>query len=174
MKEGWEFSFVRMLPYDDTGGFLSLSLHQHWTVMKIRRSKSDKEAAQFSRDFITLIGHIISDLKAAESVEEVTTQFEILKGLASYGMPQAVTFYGLAYMMDDKPWYDSKKGMDILKKAAEGDDAQSGFIKHELGKIYMEGRKGLAPDPVSGRYWIRKAAELGYRPAVKDVETRWG
>lgn len=139
-----------------------------------KKSPQDSDARQFSKDFITLIGHIIADLKAAESVEEVTAQFEMLKGLASHGMPQAVTFYGLAYMMDDKPWYDSQKGMDILKKAAEGDDAQSGFSKHELGKIYMEGRKGLAPDPVSGRYWIGKAAELGYRPAVKDMETRWG
>lgn len=140
----------------------------------MKRSKTDREQAQFTRDFLTLMGQIISDLRAAESTGEVTTQLEMLEKFASYGMPQAVTFYGLAYMMDDKPWYDPEKGMDILKKAAEGDDTQSAFSKHELGKIYMCGRKGLAADPVSGKYWIGKSAELGYAPAIEEMKERWG
>lgn len=139
-----------------------------------KKSREEKEAELFTKDFTELLRQIVSALRAAQSAEEAAPHLKMLEGLASHGMPQAQTFHGLAYMMDDKPWYDSEKGFGLLKGAAEGDDPQTAFSKHELGKVYLQGRKDIEPDPVSGRYWIGMAAEMGYAPAVEEMRSRWG
>ena len=109
---------------------------------------------------------------SAKLIESEVTQ--VLEGLASYGMPEAKTFHGLAYLMDDKPWYDYGKGLAIMKEAADDDDPRSAFSKHQLGRVYLEGRKGGPSDPVSGKWWIEQAAGLGFRPAIEEKESRWG
>ena len=139
-----------------------------------KKGQADKEAERFTKDFTELIRQITSALASAGSIEEAAPSLKMLEGLASYGMPEAKTFHGLAYLMDDKPWYDSEKGLGILEGAAEGDDPQTAFSKYELGKVYLDGRKGLPPDPVSGKWWMEQSAALGYQPAVEEKESRWG
>ena len=139
-----------------------------------KKDKADNEAERFTKDFTELIRQITSALNAAVSTEQAAPSLKMLEGLASYGMPEAKTFHGLAYLMDDKPWYDYDKGLAIMKEAADDDDPRSAFSKHQLGRVYLEGRKGVPSDPVSGKWWIERAAGLGFRPAIEEKESRWG
>ena len=139
-----------------------------------KKGQADKEAERFTKDFTELIRQITSALNAAVSTEQAEPSLKMLEGLASYGMPEAQTFHGLAYLMDDKPWYDYGKGLEIMKEAADDDDPRSAFSMHQLGRVYLEGRKGVQSDPVSGKWWIEQAAGLGFRPAIEEKESRWG
>lgn len=139
-----------------------------------KKSRNVKEAEQFTKDFMELMHQITAGLRSAETTEQAAQQLEILEGLASHGMPQAVTFHGLAYLMDDKPWYDPQKGLSLLKKAAEGEGAESSFSMHQLGLLYLIGRKDIPTDPVLGKYWIERAAALGFGPAIEERKSRWG
>ena len=139
-----------------------------------KKAKGDKDAERFTKDFVELIRQITAALSTAVTVEDAAPSLKMLEGLASYGMPEAKAFHGLAYLMDDKPWYDYGRGLAILKEAAEGDGPQTAFGKYQLGKVYLEGRNGVASDPVSGKWWIEQAAALGYSPAAEEKESRWG
>lgn len=143
-----------------------------WPFWK-KNDRDKKDAKQFAKDYKELMGRITVSLKAVDTVMEAAPQLEMLEGLASYGMPQAVTFLGLALLMDDKPWYDPVKGLETMKRAAEMDDAQSAFSKLELGRVYLIGRKDIPVDPVSGRYWVEQSAALGYLPALEEIQSRW-
>ena len=79
-----------------------------------KKSKDVREAEQFTKEFTELIRQITSALNAAVSTEQAAPSLKMLEGLASYGMPEAKTFHGLAYLMDDKPWYDYGKGLAIM------------------------------------------------------------
>ena len=85
--------------------------------------------------------------------------------------PAAKTIYGLAYLMEDKPWYDFKRGFEAIKDAAESDEPFCWFI---LGSLYLNGKPELPKDPVSAKYWIDKAVEAGYKDAQVIQELKWG
>ena len=83
----------------------------------------------------------------------------------------AKTLYGLAYLIENKPWYDFQKGFTAVKEAAESDDPFSWFI---LGSLYLNGKPEIPKDPVLAKYWIEKAADAGHKDAVLIRELQWG
>ena len=115
-------------------------------------------------------------MRCIDHIEDSTESWEIedtlhvLWSLADRGDLVAFTIYGLAYLIEGKEWYDAKEGEAVLRNAAE---AGSPFAQYFYGKILMEGREDFPADPVSGRYWLKQSAAVGFRPAqesvVKDV-----
>ena len=84
------------------------------------------------------------------------------------------TLWGLAYMMEDKEWYDVEKGMTLIKGAAERAEDRESLCWFVLGQLYLYGKKGLPKDTVSAKYWIDKSAKVGYTPAQNMMELQWG
>ncbi|MBO4499546.1 MAG: sel1 repeat family protein [Bacteroidaceae bacterium] len=119
---------------------------------------------------------IYKRLSSAHSFEEVKGEFEMLEGLATNpNSPCPLkTMWGLAYLMEDKEWYDLKKGLDIIKTAAENADEREPFCWYVLGSLYLNGKEGLEKDPVSAKYWLEKSAKVGYRNAENLMELQWG
>ena len=115
----------------------------------------------------------LSRLTIAETTEEIQKALDRMEKMATEDNadPAAKTIYGLAYLMEDKPWYDFKRGFDAVKDAAESDEPFCWFI---LGSLYLNGKPELPKDPVSAKYWIDKAAEVGYKDAQVVQELKWG
>ena len=128
---------------------------------------------QFTKDFTELSKSLIQRLMSAQTTEEAQGALDMVEGLVSQeNSPAAAkTIYGLAYLIEDKPWYDFQKGFTAIKEAAESDDPFSWFI---LGSLYLNGKPELPKDPVLAKYWIEKAAEAGYKDAVLIKELQWG
>ena len=85
--------------------------------------------------------------------------------------PAAKTILGLAYLLEEKPWYDCKRGFQAISEAAEGEEPFCWFI---LGSLYLNGRADIKKDPILAKYWIKKAADKGYKDAVVILEKQWG
>lgn len=134
---------------------------------------SDK---QFTKDITKLMRIIYGRLSSATSFDEVKKEFGMLEGLATNpNCPNPIkTMYGLAYLMEDKEWYDVKKGMNIVTDAAQSAEDREPFCWFVLGQLYLNGKKGLEQDPVSAKYWIDKSASVGYAPAQNMMELQWG
>ena len=134
---------------------------------------SDK---QFTKDITKLLRIIYGRLSSATSFDEVKEEFGMLEGLATQpNSPNSMkTLWGIAYLMEDKEWYDLEKGMSLIKEAAEKSDEREPFCWFVLGELYLNGKKGLQKDPVSAKYWIDKSASVGYAPAQNLMEVRWG
>ena len=128
---------------------------------------------QFTRDFTEINKHFVQELTSAKTTEEVQGVLDMMKRLASHENSPAtsMTMYGLAYLMETKPWYDFQKGFTAVKEAAESDDPFCWFI---LGSIYLNGKPELPKDPIQAKYWIEKAADAGHKDAVLIRELQWG
>lgn len=115
----------------------------------------------------------LSRLSKAETTGEVQKALEGMEKMAAEenADPAAKTILGLGYLMEDKPWYDFKRGFEAVKDAAESDEPFCWFI---LGSLYLNGKPELPKDPVSAKYWIDKAADAGYKDAVVIQELKWG
>lgn len=131
---------------------------------------------QFTKDITKLMRIIYGRLSSATSFDEVKEEFGMLEGLATNpNCPNPIkTMCGLAYLMEDKEWYDVKKGMGIIKTAAESAEDREPFCWFVLGQLYLYGKKGLPKDTVSAKYWIDKSAKVGYTPAQNMMELQWG
>ena len=128
---------------------------------------------QFSKDFTDLNKSLVQKLMVAQTTEEARGVLDMVEGLAAQENSPATakTMYGLAYLIEDKPWYDFQKGFTAVKEAAESDDPFSWFI---LGSLYLNGKPELPKDPVLAKYWIEKAADAGHKDAVLIRELQWG
>ena len=115
----------------------------------------------------------LSRLSKAGTTEEIQKALDGMEMMATEDNadPAAKTIYGLAYLMEDKPWYDFKRGFEAIKDAAESDEPFCWFI---LGSLYLNGKPELPKDPVSAKYWIDKAVEAGYKDAQVIQELKWG
>ena len=80
---------------------------------------SQAGAKEFTKLFNDLNKKIASVLLSATTLAEAEDGLGMLEGLAGYDLPEAKTMYGLALLMQDKPWYDLKKGVEWLRKGAE-------------------------------------------------------
>ena len=131
---------------------------------------------KFSRDFAKLTSHLTKKIGAATSIDAVREEFDMLKGLATHQNSPATakTIYGLALLMDEKPWYDFKEGFDWVKKGADEAPDNEPFCWYALGALYLNGKPELTPDPISAKHWIAKAAEAGYSKAQMIMEIEWG
>lgn len=125
------------------------------------------------KDYTKLNESIIKQLRLAQTTEEAQEFLDMLKNLATHENAPLVakTIYGLAYLMEDKPWYSFELGFETVKDAANGDEPFCWFI---LGSLYLNGKPGLPKDPVSAKYWLNKAAEAGYKDAVSIYDIEWG
>lgn len=134
---------------------------------------SDK---QFTKDFSELTSIITQRLMSANSVEEVKDELSMLEKMANNPNSPATakTVFGLAYLMDDKPWYDLEKGFTAVKNAAEVAKDNEPFCWFMLGSIYLNGKKDIPKDIISAKYWIEKSADAGYKDAVVIKEIEWG
>ena len=131
------------------------------------------DTIQFTKDFTELNKSLIQRLMTSQTTEEAKGALDMVEGLASQeNSPAAAkTMYGLAYLIEDKPWYDFQKGFTAVKEAAESDDPFSWFI---LGSLYLNGKPELPKDPVLAKYWIEKAADAGHKDAILIRELQWG
>lgn len=128
---------------------------------------------QFTKDFTELNKSLIQKLRAAQTVEDAQGALDMMKSLASQenSPAEAKTIYGLAYLIEDKPWYDLQRGFSAVKEAAESDTPFCWFI---LGSLYLYGKPGLPKDPVLAKHWIEMAANAGYQDAALLRELQWG
>jgi len=131
---------------------------------------------QFTKDFKELTAIITKRLQSADTTDEVQNELSMLEGLATNkNAPAAAkTIYGLAYLMDDKPWYDFKKGFDAVKEGANEAQKYESFCWFILGSLYLSGKPDLPKDIISAKYWIKKAVDAGYKDAVLVYELNWG
>ena len=128
---------------------------------------------QFTKDFMELNKSLIQKLTLAQTIEEAQGTLDMIEGLATQENSPATakTMFGLAYLMEDKPWHDFKRGFEAVKDAAEGNEPFCWFI---LGSLYLNGKPELPKDPVSAKYWIDKAADADYKDAQIIQELKWG
>ena len=128
---------------------------------------------QILKDYTELNQSIIKQLSIAQTTEDAQEFLDMMEGLATHedAPLMAKTFYGLAYLMEGKPWYDFVRGFEAVKEAANGDEPFCWFI---LGSIYLNGKPDFQKDPISAKYWIGKAAEAGYMEAVSIYDLEWG
>lgn len=131
---------------------------------------------QFTKDFKELTAIITKRLQSADSTDEVQEELSMLEGLATNkNAPAAAkTIYGLAYLMEDKQWYDFKKGFDAVMAGADEAQENESFCWFILGSLYLNGKPDLPKDIVSAKYWIKKAVDAGYKDAALIYELNWG
>lgn len=135
-----------------------------------------QESKEFTEIYSDLNKRILAVLSKAKTMNDAKEALGMLENLAGYDLPQAKTMYGLALLMQDKPWYDSKKGLLWLKKGADeadGNEHDASFSMFQYGIILVDGQLGVPADPITGKYWIDKAAAAGYEPAKKEQDKRW-
>lgn len=141
-----------------------------------RPSMTPQESKEFTEIYSDLNKRILAVLSKAKTMNDAKEALGMLENLAGYDLPQAKTMYGLALLMQDKPWYDTKKGLLWLKKGADeadGNEHDASFSMFQYGLVLVDGQMGVPADPVTGKYWIDKAAAAGYEPAIKEQEKRW-
>ena len=116
---------------------------------------------------------LLAKLKESDSTEEIQVALDQLEMMATVEneSPIAKALYGLAYLMEEKPWYDFKRGFYAVKEAAESNEPFCWFI---LGSLYLNGKPELPNDLVSAKYWIDRAAAAGYKDAIIVQELKWG
>lgn len=131
---------------------------------------------QFNRDFNKLTEIITKRLMAAKTTAEVQNELDMLRGMAMHenSPAPAKTIYGLAYLMEDKPWYDFERGMTAVKEAADTAAENEPFCWFMLGSLYLNGKGEMQKDPIQAKYWIEKAADAGYPQAQYIREVEWG
>ena len=125
------------------------------------------------KEYTGLNKSIIEQLNLAQTQEDAQEFLDMLEGLATHEKAPLVakTLYGLAYLMDNKPWYDFTRGFEAVKEAAEGDEPFCWFI---LGSLYLNGKPDLKKDLISAKYWLGKAADAGFNEAVSIYDFEWG
>lgn len=85
-------------------------------------------------------------LKKAQTISEAKQSLQTLLELAEHGDVDALMMFGLALLMEDKPWYEAESGRAALEKAA---DSESPVAQYYLGMILLEGRRGISADPIT-------------------------
>ena len=128
-------------------------------------------AKAFARDYQKLIKMIAKRLNSAQEAWEVDDELQALWDLADHGDLDALALYGLAFLKEDKGWYDLEEGKVALENAAEEGSAMAQYY---LGRLLMEDRKGLPKDPVLARYWMKLSMEQGFPMAVDYWNEMWG
>ncbi len=130
----------------------------------------------FTKSFIKLVTQLFGSLNRANDVKEAEEPLNMLANLADFPLPQAKTMYGMALLMEGKPWFDGRLGLEWLRKAAEdalSSEHDASFSMFQYGRILLDGFKGIDKDPVTAKYWIDKAADAGYQEAIELRDNRW-
>ena len=128
---------------------------------------------QILRRYSELNKSILEHLTLSQTTEEAQEYLNMLEGLAIHENAPSVAkaMYGLAYLMEGKPWYNLELGFKAVNEAADGDEPLCWFI---LGSLYLNGKPNLQRDLVSAKYWIKKAADAGCKEAASIFDLEWG
>ena len=113
---------------------------------------------------------VTDHLKKAQTIPEAKQSLQALLELAEHGDVNALMMFGLALLMEDKPWYDAESGRAALEKAADSD---SPVAQYYLGKFLLEGEHGIPIDPITAKILLESSANRGYQPAMEIVQRRW-
>lgn len=132
-----------------------------------RRKERDKD--NFLKDVGELMEIITGRLNSSTKTCEVSREMDMLRDLSDRGLPYAQYVLGIALLDQDKEWYDSSEGIEVLRKLA---DAGVGDAQFDLALFHYHGAKDFPQDPITGHYWMRKAAESGFPAAVEFMESR--
>ncbi len=141
-----------------------------------KAAKPIQDPKDFTESFTKLVSQLFMSLSKAKDSKEAEEPLGMLAHMADFPLPQAKTMYALALLMDGKPWFDGKAGMDWLHKGADEAlhfEHDASFSMYQYGRILLEGVKGVAKDPITAKYWIDKAAEAGYQEAIDLRNQRW-
>ena len=128
--------------------------------------KAMMRTALYRRTFKKFTRTIMQQVQAADELWEVDEELDLLWKLCDKGDLNAMVTYALIMLMEDKQWYDSRQGMIILEEAADAGSLSAQFL---YGYLKLKGRKDIEQDPVTGMWWIRKAAEDGYPDAINFI-----
>lgn len=80
--------------------------------------------------------------------------------VASFGvLPAGIVAYALVFGRRQRHGWRFRRRLD----AAEAGDGEAAF---HLGRSYLSGMPGIAPDALSAAVWFRRAAESGHREAM--------
>lgn len=109
-------------------------------------------------------------LKKSQTISEAKQSLQTLLELAEHGDVDALMMFGLALLMEDKPWYEAESGRAALEKAA---DSESPVAQYYLGMILLEGHRDIPADPITAKVLLESSANKGYPAATKIVEERW-
>ena len=136
-------------------------------------SANNMSTSSFGNRHMKAPSSLLVKLKETDSREEIQVDLDQLETLATEenALPADKALYGLAYLMEGKPWYDFKRGFNAVQEAAESEEPFCWFV---LGSLYLNGKPELPSDPVSAKYWIDKAAAAGYKDAIIVQELQWG
>ena len=128
---------------------------------------------QILKDYTELNKSILEHLTLAQTTEEAQEYLNMIEGLATHENAPLVakSMYGLAFLMEGKPWYDFERGFDAVKEAADGNDPFCWFI---LGSLYLNGKPDLQRDLISAKYWLGRAANAGSKEAISIYGLEWG
>ena len=86
-----------------------------------------------------------------------------LEHAVALGSPSAMTRLGLMYVRGEGVARDETHGIALVREAALMDDP-AGMLA--LASAFHHG-EGVAKDEAQARYWLVRAAETGYRPAME-------
>ncbi|MBR5735761.1 MAG: hypothetical protein IKX60_03075 [Bacteroidales bacterium] len=113
---------------------------------------------------------VVDRLQKAQTISEAQQSLDVLREVGEHGDVDALMLYGVALLMEEKPWYDAEKGKAALETAA---DADSPVAQYYLGMILLEGRRDIPADPITAKLLLEASANRGYPAATKIVEERW-
>lgn len=69
-------------------------------------------------------------------------------------------------------------GAESMAEAKGAEEAavaehDASFSMYQYGLMLLDGMQGIRQDAVTGKYWMEKAAAVGFRPAKKEQRKRW-
>jgi TPR repeat protein len=109
-------------------------------------------------------------VNADESRESVLNALEYVQKLADQGFTPAMQLLAIVHADEQRWLYDAAQAEENWTKAAELGDIEA---MYDLGMFYYAGRSDKDRDVVSGRYWMKKAADAGHPLAAKFMEARY-
>lgn len=86
-----------------------------------------------------------------------------LEQAVAQGSPAAMTRLGLMYYRGEGVARDERRGAELVRQAALKDDPAAMLA---LASAFHRG-EGFAQDEDQARFWLVRAAETGYRPAME-------
>jgi len=133
------------------------------------------EAKEFTKLFSKLNERILATLSAAETMAEANEALGMLGNMAGYDLPQAKTHVWTCAPYEGQALVRYQERLWLKNGADEADasDHDASFSMFQYGLILIDGQLGVPADPITGKYWIDKAAVAGYRPAKKEQRKRW-
>lgn len=129
-----------------------------------KKTAERKAMEELVKNLTQLLSMISGTLEEATEMEQAQPSLDMLAGLADKGCLDARYMLALTLLDERKPWHDAGKGKDMLEQAAERGYADAQF---DLALMCYE---RVTQDPVTGHYWMVRAADQGFVAAQRFLE----